>query len=156
MNWCEGCQSRGLTAGGLLAYATGRIEQIAHEVNPQWKLLTWSDMFDPNHNAHDDYFLARGTVAGSWDGLPAAWDIGNWNSGANRTDTLSFFSGRGNRQILAGYYDEAGPTYSIGAWLTDAKGIPGVYAVMYTQWWSGYDALEAWAQAVRDWEAANP
>jgi len=156
INWCEGCQSRGLTAGGLLAYAAGRIEQIAHEVNPQWKLITWSDMFDPNHNAHDDYFLARGTVAGSWDGLPAAWDIGNWNSGASRSETLSFFSARTNRQILCGYYDEPGPTYSIGDWLTDAKPYVGVYAVMYTTWQPDYTALEAWGQAVRDWEAANP
>ena len=30
----------------------------------------WSDMFDPNHNAVDDYYLVNGTLAGSWEGLP--------------------------------------------------------------------------------------
>ena len=33
------------------------------------EVVVWSDMFDPNHNAVDDYYLVNGTLAGSWEGL---------------------------------------------------------------------------------------
>jgi len=156
-NWCEGCQSTGKTPGQLLADCTQRIDTIAHEINPQWKLLTWSDMYDPNHNAVDNYYLVNGTLAGSWNGLPASWEIGNWMSDpAKRVATMGFFADHGNRQILAGYYDEPGPDYTMDEWLTDAAGIEGVYAVMYTTWWRGFDALENWASQVREWESQQP
>jgi hypothetical protein len=152
-NWCELCQSKGETPGQLLADATMKVDQIGHQINPGWRLMTWSDMYDPNHNAHDDYYLVNGTLANSWDGLPADWDIGNWLS--NNTATISFFENHGNRQILCGYYDESGPTYSIGEWLDLSKPYPGVYACMYTSWSKGFGDLAPWAQAVKDWDAAN-
>jgi hypothetical protein len=152
-NWCELCRSKGETPGQLLADATQRIDQIAHEVNPDWKLMTWSDMYDPNHNAHDDYYLVNGTLANSWDGLPVDWDIANWYN--NQESTLAFFSDRGNRQILCGYYDETGPDFSIYQWLDTSKPYPGVYACMYTTWWKGYADLAAWAQVVKQWDQDN-
>ena len=156
-NWCAACQDRGLTPGELLASATQRIDTIAHEINPGWKLLTWSDMFDPNHNAVAEYYLVNGTLEGSWNGLPAAWEIGNWmSSPATRVATASFFAEHGNRQILCGYYDEPGPDYSIDDWLQAVSGNDSIFAVMYTQWWSGYDALEDWAAQVREWESQQP
>lgn len=155
VNWCEACQSRGMTPGELLADTTQRIDQIAHEVNPNWKLLTWSDMYDPYHNAKDNYYLANGTLSGSWDGLPSSWDIGNWRHFGNRAETIEFFASRGHRQILAGFYDENPANFTIDDWLTDAKPYPGVYAVLYTTWREDYSQLSAWAQVVRDWEAQN-
>ena len=38
---------------------------------PGRELWIWDDMFNPHHNAHDGYFLINGTVAGSWEGIPA-------------------------------------------------------------------------------------
>ena len=35
-------------------------------------------MFNPYHNAHDDYFLINGTVAGSWEGIPPDVNLMNW------------------------------------------------------------------------------
>ncbi len=154
-NWCDSCQSTGKTPGELLADCTTRIDEIAHGINPAWTLTTWSDMYDPYHNAHDNYYLVNGTLDGSWNGLPASWDIGNWRHFGDRTETISFFANRGHRQILAGYYDEPGPDFTIDDWLDDAQGYPGVYAVMYTTWINDYSQLAAWAQHVRDWEAAN-
>ena len=153
VNWCDSCQSTGKTPGELLSDATERVDQIAHNINPQWKLITWSDMYDPNHNAHDEYYLANGTLENSWDGLPANWDIGNWLRMSE--PTLAFFDDRGNRQILCGYYDESGPDFSIDDWLDLSKPYGGVYAVMYTTWWKGYDDMESWAQVVKDWDEAN-
>ncbi len=153
-NWCELCQSRGLTLGELLADATQRIEQIAHEVNTNWNLLTWSDMHDPYHNAHDNYYLVNGTLEGSWEGLPPSWVIGNWRHFGNRAETIQFFMERGHRQLLGGYYDE-GANYTIGDWLSDAKPFSGVSGVMYTFWQGDYSQLSPWAQEVRDWEQLN-
>jgi len=156
VNWCQACQSRGMTPGELLADATQQIEQIAREINPNWKLITWSDMYDPYHNAHDNYYLANGTLEGSWEGLPASWDIANWRHFGNRAETIEFFANRGHRQILTGFYDEDPANFTIDEWLTDAKPYPGVYAVMYATWRDDFSQLEAWAQAVRNWESANP
>jgi hypothetical protein len=68
---------------------------------------------------------------------------------------LTYFSGRGNRQVLAGYYDE-GANISIDSWLDKAKGVPGVYAVVYTTWASDYSQLVNFADALRTWEQNNP
>ena len=153
VNWCDLCRSKGKTPGQLLADATQRVDQLAHAINPQWRLIVWSDMYDPNHNAVDNYYLANGTLAGSWDGLPASWDVGNWHD--NAVNTLSFFENRGNRQILCGFYDEAGPDYSIDEWLDKSKAYPGVYAVLYTTWCADFSKLAAWAQVVKDWDEVN-
>jgi len=153
VNWCDGCQSTGKTPGQLLADATLRIDQIAHDIDPSWKLITWSDMYDPNHNAHDDYYLSNGTLSGSWDGLPQTWDIANWRQ--QNQPALDWFESLGNRQILCGYYDESGPDFSIDEWLDMSLNTDGVYAVMYTTWWKGYDNMAAWAQTVKDWDEAN-
>jgi len=153
VNWCDLCQSKGKTPGQLLADATQRVDQIAHAINPQWKLIVWSDMYDPNHNAVDNYYLANGTLAGSWEGLPSSWDVANWHN--NGPKTLSFFEDHGNKQILCGFYDESGPNYSIDEWLDMSKGYPGVYAVMYTTWCQDFSKLAAWAQVVKDWDEAN-
>lgn len=154
-NWCALCQGQGETPAGLLADATQQIAQIAYGVNPAWTLMTWSDMYDPNHNAHDNYYLANGTMAGSWEGLASGWEIANWHQSGDRAATLAFFSGRGHRQVLAGYYDRGDPDPVLDDWLGEAAANPGVYAAMYTTWQDDYSDLEGWAQQVRDWEAAQ-
>jgi len=152
-NWCTLCQGQGKTPGQLLADATQRVDQIAHQIDPAWKLMVWSDMYDPNHNAHDVYYLVNGTLEGSWDGLPTAWDVANWYR--LQLPTLEWFDGRGHRQILCGYYDESGPDFNIDDWLDMSKPYSGVYACMYTTWQNDYSDLEAWAQTVKDWDDAN-
>jgi len=152
-NWCDLCQSTGKTPGQLLADATQRIEQIAHSINPQWNLIVWSDMYDPYHNAVGKYYLANGTLAGSWGGLPASWDIANWHN--RDPNTLSFFEDHGNRQILCGFYDDSGPDYSIDDWLDMSSQHQGVYAAMYTTWHQDFSKLAEWAVVVKDWDAAD-
>ncbi len=39
------------------------------QVNPGGRIYVWSDMFDPNHNAHANYYLVRGNLTNSWQGL---------------------------------------------------------------------------------------
>jgi len=61
LNWCAACQARGLDAGALLADNVRACIGILLQVNPGGRIYVWSDMFDPNHNAHADYYLARET-----------------------------------------------------------------------------------------------
>ncbi len=148
----EACRRRGLDAGALLADHVGACVKTVRDVDPGAKLWIWSDMFDPSHNAHAGYYLVRGDLAGSWEGLDRSVGIANWNF-ERRDESLAFFAGRGHRQLVAGYYD--GPVESIGAWLTSAAAVKGVDAVMYTTWQSRYDELERFAELVRAGERAR-
>ena len=97
-------------AGPALAENVRRSVQIVRGIRPDAKLWVWSDMFDPHHNAVDNYYLVNGTLKGSWEGLPADLGMINWNSGKPKA-SLPWFADRGHRQILAGYYD--GPVTGI-------------------------------------------
>jgi len=143
LNWCQACQRRNLDAGAILADNVKTCIAILRAVNPGGKIYVWSDMFDPNHNAHQDYYLVRGDLKGSWEGLDKEVIILPWYFG-KRQESLRFFSERGHRQVIAGYYD-AQPE-QIREWLKAAKPFPGVVGVMYTTWQHKYDDLERFAQ----------
>lgn len=146
-NWCAACQARNLTAGQLLADNVSRCARIAHSIDPKLDLVVWSDMFDPHHNAVADYYLVRGSLAGSWEGLPRSMLIANWNSG-QAGNSLAFFAGRGHRQVLAGYYD-APALEGFSTWDQAARGVPGVVGFMYTTWQARFEALGRYAEALR-------
>lgn len=142
LGWDASCQARHATPGQLAAANVRACAGILRETAPQGRIAVWSDMFDPHHNAVDRYYLVNGPLTGSWEGLDPATVIVNWNSG-HAADSLRFFSGRGHRQLIAGYYDA--PVASIRPWLAAAKGVDGVIGVMYTTWRQDYTKLEAFA-----------
>lgn len=145
LNWCDACQRRHLDAGALLAENVESCIQILREVNPGGKIYVWSDMFDPQHNAHKDYYLVRGDLSGSWERLDKEVIIVNWNFD-KRNESLKWFADRGHRQLIAGYYD-AGPN-QIRRWLDSTDGIKGIVGAMYTTWQNKYDDLEEFATVV--------
>ena len=144
LNWCDACQRRHLDAGALLADHVRSCAKILREVNPGGKIYVWSDMFDPNHNAHGNYYLVRGDLAGSWEGLDKDIIIVPWYFG-KRAESLRWFAGRGHQQVIAGYYDHN--PLQIRDWLDAARGIDGVIGVMYTTWAHKFDDLEKFAEA---------
>jgi hypothetical protein len=146
LNWCEACQKRKLTAGQILAENVRECAKILREVNPGGRIYVWSDMFDPNHNAHDDYYLVRGTLAGSWEGLEKDVIVVPWYF-EKRAESLKFFANRGHAQVIAGYYDH-NPA-QIKEWLKAADGVPNVRGVMYTTWQQKYGDLEKFAEATQ-------
>ena len=105
-------------------------------------------MFDPNHNAVDNYWLTRGTMKGPWEGVDKDVLIGNWNRG-HKKPSLKFFSDRGHRQMIATYYDSSNWQRGVRNWLTAAEGVPGVDGIMYTTWSNDYRHLEEFMQIVR-------
>jgi hypothetical protein len=64
----------------------------------------------------------------------------------HRAESLRFFGKRGNRQVIASYYD--GKPSDVRHDLDAARGVPGVTGVMYTTWRKNYQDLEAFAEEV--------
>jgi hypothetical protein len=145
--WCHSCRATGKTPGELLADNVRRCTAIIKEINPSARVVVWSDMFDPHHNAVNDYYLVNGTLAGSWNGLSPDIMIANWNGGKTSA-SLKWFADRGHIQLFAGYYDS--DLSSFGKFLHDAQGIPRVTGFMYTTWQTKYGELEAFGKAMRD------
>lgn len=137
----------GKTSGELLAENARRCTEIIHSVATEAKVIVWSDMFDPHHNAVDDYYLVRGSLAGSWNGLAPEVGIVNWNSGKAK-QSLAFFAERGHQQIIAGYYDSS-VSRNLRRWGDAATGIKNIRAYMYTTWRRDYSKLEQFAELVR-------
>jgi hypothetical protein len=145
-NWCQTCQASGKTPGELLAANVRRCVDVIKEVNPKARIVVWSDMFDPHHNAVDHYCLVNGTLEGSWKGLPADAIVANWNGGKAR-ESLKFFADRGHAQIIAGYYDT--DLGSLKKWEEAAQGVPRVAGFLYTTWQHKYGDLAAYGRALQ-------
>ena len=142
MNWCDACQQRHLTPGQMIADSARTCSGILNATAPGARVFVWNDMFDPFHNAHNNYYLANGDLKGSWEGLAKDVIVVNWNQG--EVDGVRFFSDRGHQQLIAGYYD--GPVERTRKWLADAGKLPGVMGVMYTTWRNNYTQLESFAK----------
>ncbi len=145
MNTCAACKARGLEPGALLADHVARAIDLVQAGRPGATPYVWSDMFDPHHNAHDDYYLVEGDIAGSWEGLTADTVVMNWNLG--NAESLAFFANRGLEQIVAGYYDSGDGRTSAQSELTAAAGL--VRGLMYTTWTGDFGQLEAYADGAR-------
>lgn len=143
-NWCDSCRKEGRTAGELLAENVRRCVATIRKANPRAQLAIWSDMFDPHHNARQDFYLVNGDLAGSWEGLPAEMIVVNWNH-EKAAQSLPFFGNRGHDQVLAGYYDH--DPRQIALWLKAGGATRGVTGAMYTTWSNNFSQLEAFAQA---------
>jgi hypothetical protein len=143
-NWDDGCQSRHLTPAQLLADSIRRRIEIVRKVNPPAKLYAWSDMFDPWHNAQDDYYLCNGSWVGTWYGLPRDVIVMQWNYTAHEGKSPRFFAAQGFRQIILG----DGP--GVAQWLRanpDVRNIVGVFNFIAPSL-EGF-AEATWAQAGR-------
>ena len=154
MNTCELCRSKNLDAWPLLAANVQTTWQTLLGVMPGSQGYVWSDMFDPNHNAVNDYYFVQGDIAGSWAGLPPGIIIMNWNLG-NLAKSLTWFSGtqagqpHGFQEIISGYYDSGNGAMPATSELTAAMGIPGGIGAMYTSWVDDYSQLQSYAATIK-------
>lgn len=138
----------GADAGVLLAKNISRISNSLWLYHDSPELYVWSDMFDPNHNAVDNYYLTRNTMAGSWEGLPNKVVVVNWNQNKPR-ESLRWFAGQGHDQIVSAFYDEDVDA-NFQTWSEAATGVRGIRGWMYTTWEKNYDDLERFAQLVQE------
>src|SRR5262249_10897289 len=128
---CGLCRQEGVTAGQVLAENARQCLKIVRAVAPDAAVLDWSDMFDPYHNAHDNYYLVGSTLEKSWEGLDRSVVVVNWNAG-KAEQSLKFFADRGHPQVIAAYYDTDNVKAELGRWFKAAQGVGGVRGFMYT------------------------
>lgn len=144
---CQACKARGLTMGEILGDCITRQVQIIREVNPKAEVYCWSDMLDPNHNAHGDYYLVDGDYTGSWEHVPKDLIIACWWY-EKRDVSLKFFSDRGFRTIGAAYYD-GDDLENCKGWLASLQRTPKAQGIMYTTWQNKYALLPAFGDLVK-------
>ena len=161
MNTGAQCEALNLDAAEVLATHLRLATKIVRAVRPDAELYIWSDMFDPFHNARNDYYQVEGDLTGSWEGVLPDLTIVNWGmsrrnpdgSPADLADSIRWFAGLGQRQILAGYYDSGDGADAATRWLDKAQQseATNIAGLMYTAW-SGtpdemFSELEDFAQA---------
>jgi len=151
MGWDESFRQAGKTPGQIASENVRFCTEYLKSQAPNRRIFVWSDMFDPHHNAVDNYYLVNGDLTGSWDGLGKDVILMNWNFGL-RAESLKFFSDRGHRQVLAGFYDA--DAEQIGKWLDTVRKneIRGVIGVMYTTWNQDYSQLKDFKEVVDRFE----
>jgi hypothetical protein len=138
--------SKDAPPGAILSHNVKHCSEQLLAKSPKARVAVWSDMFDPHHNAVDQYYLVNGSLRESQ--APSNVRIMNWNFG-KREESLNHFAKRGHSQVLAGYYDS--DPKQIQRWLDTVVdlGIPKVQGVMYTTWRRNYSDLEEFANLAK-------
>ncbi len=132
------------TAGKVLAENARRCVALLREEAPGRPVYIWSDMFDPAHNARENFYLVRDTLAGAWEGLDRGVVVMKWMGGEAGRKGLQHFATRGHSQMVAAYYDGA-VADDHAQWQQTSRGVAGLSGVMYTTWQGRYDDLERFA-----------
>ena len=144
--FCEACKKRHLPMAQILGECVARQFQMIRAANPQAEVYVWSDMFDPNHNAKEKYYLVDGSFDGTWKYIPKDLVIGCWYY-EKRDLSLDFFSKLGYRTLAAGYYD-ADDLENIKGWMEALDRTPGATGIMYTSWENKFKLLPAFGDLV--------
>jgi hypothetical protein len=134
---CRACAGRDM--GELLGECVTKQAAILRRHIPEAQIYVWADMFDPNHNAHGNYYLVRGDFAGSWRHVPKDLIMTIWG-GEPSPKSVQFFAEQGFPMLLACYYD-ADNLEEVKGWLKLARETPGVRGLMYTPWEKKYSLL---------------
>lgn len=146
---CAACKATHKTPGELLAENVRRLAATMRRVRPGVEIIVYHDMFDPNSNAHDDYYLVDGTLAGSWEGLDKDMIVFDW-SHRTRDATARFFAQRGLRQIGSAYVDGNQPRDRLlGDWLRTLDATPNAIGLIYTSEQDRYDGLADFGARLR-------
>jgi hypothetical protein len=136
---CAACAGRDMAR--LLGEAVGRIAAILKRLDPAIEIWSWSDMFDPHHNARGDYYLVEGSFAGSWRHLPEGIGMAVWGREANPASFEHF--ARLGRPVLGACYYDAPDLRAVDGWLDQARRHHNVRGLMYTTWERNYRLLGA-------------
>jgi len=142
---CAACRGRNL--GELLGECITKQAQILRKYMPGVEVLIWSDMLDPNQNAHGNYFLVDGDFTNSWKNIPKDMTIAVWGD-KPRAESLKFFTDQGFAMLVACYYD-ADDLKDVKGWLKLADQTPKVRGLMYTPWQKKYELLPVFGDLMK-------
>lgn len=136
---CLSCEKRAISMAEILGDCITRQHAIFKAIDPEIEVMIWSDMLDPAHNAHDNYYGVVGDFTDSWKHVPKDLTIMCWYKKI-RDKSLGFFSAHGFRTFGASYYDAEDLTNS-REWLTSLRKTPNAQGIMYTTWQRKYRLL---------------
>ena len=145
---CGLCRARKTDMAHILGDCVTRQRDIIRALVPDAVVYVWHDMFDPAFNAHDDYFLARGTFDRSWACCPRDVVIAVWG-GEKKVASLAAMSERGFSVLAATYYD-ADDLDGCKTWYESAKALPNCRGIMYTTWKNRYGLLPGFCDLIRE------
>jgi hypothetical protein len=144
---CQACKRRGLSMAEILGDCVTQQVRLIRQADPNAEVFIWSDMLDPNHNAHANYYLVDGDFTGSWQFVPKDLVIVCWYY-EKRAESLAFFSSHGFRTLAGAYYD--GDTLdNPKGWLDVLNRTPKSVGIMYTTWQDKYDLLGPFGDLIR-------
>ena len=145
---CKACKTRNMSMAQILGDCITRQFEMIRRVNPEAEVFVWSDMLDPNHNAHGDYYLVEGDFTGSWNYVPKDLGIVCWYY-KKRNESLKHFSDLGFKTLAGAYYD--GDTLeNPEGWLEALEHTPGALGIMYTSWRNKYELLGPFGDLVSE------
>ncbi|NQV32559.1 MAG: carbohydrate binding domain-containing protein [Phycisphaeraceae bacterium] len=133
---CQTCQHSGLSMAEILGDCVTRLHGIFKRIDPDIEVMIWSDMLDPAHNAHNNYYGVVGDFTGAWQYVPKDLTLMCWYH-TIRDKSLTFFSDRGFETFGAAYYD-ADDLNSSKDWLVSLARTPNARGIMYTTWLKKY------------------
>ncbi|MFH1514575.1 MAG: carbohydrate binding domain-containing protein [bacterium] len=136
---CDACKNRNMTMGEILGDCVTRQMMILRKFDKDMEIYIWADMFDPNANARDNYYLTGSTYVGSWNHVPKDLIMACWIFKI-RKKSLEFFSKEGFRFIGAPYYDRKSLDDTV-EWYEDLKNNKNSIGIMYTTWKDDYSFL---------------
>jgi hypothetical protein len=143
---CAACQARNLTMGEILGDCITKQCEILRAASPGAEVYCWSDMLDPGHNAHGNYYQVEGDFTGSWEHVPKDLRIVCWWYD-QRERSLKFFSDLGFQTLAGAYYD--GDTLdNPRGWLEAMAATPRCTGIMYTTWQNKYGLLAGFGDLV--------
>jgi hypothetical protein len=149
---CAAC--RGKDMAKLMGDCVTRQAEALRRHSPGVEVLVWSDMFDPHHNAHGNYYLVEGDFSGSWKHIPKDMTMAVWG-GPPREKNLKFFADAGFATVVACYYD-ADNLKHVEGWIKLAGETKGVRGFMYTPWQKKYALLPAFGDLLKQARPAGP
>ena len=138
-NTCPLCQARHTDMAHILGDYVTRMHAIIKKVCPDATIYAWSDMFDPNHNAVDNYYGCKGSYEGIWDLIPKDIVMSCWYRD-KRDLTVPFFTRKGFRVQAGAYYDALDHKVDAG-WMDTLNRTPNATGWMYTTWNAQYELM---------------
>ncbi len=139
LNWDASCQQRGMTPAEIIADNVQRCVDIFRGVTEDAELFIWSDMFDPFHNAHDNYYLVNGDFSGTAEMIPNDLIIVDWNT-SERDNSLNYFSELGFEVAVS--TDCSGSMLSARPWAEAVRRYGNGRGMIYVTWNRRYDFIE--------------
>jgi hypothetical protein len=136
---CEACRAQKKSLAEILGSCVTKQYGLIKAVNPNAEVYIWSDMLDPNHNAHGDYYLCEGDFTGSWNYIPRDMIVACWYY-KMRNVSLQHFSKLGFRTIGGAYYD-GDDLENCKGWVEALRATPKARGIMYTTWQNKYALL---------------